>query len=48
MFLRRGTLLNAPPGSALESAVGPANLQAPTAAELASASVGTGKGAASN
>lgn len=34
-FIRRGTMLDVPPGSALESALGTANRRAPTAAELA-------------
>lgn len=48
VFLRHGTMLDVQPSSALESAIGPANLRAATAAELASASTGTGGGAVSN
>jgi hypothetical protein len=43
--LPAGAMIDVPPGSALEQAIGPANLRAPTAAELARASVGSGGGA---
>lgn len=48
VWLQGGQMIDVQPGSALEAQIGAANLRTPTAGELASASVGTGRGAISN
>jgi hypothetical protein len=47
-YVDDGTFIDVPPGSALESAIGLANLAAPTAAQLGSAANGGGPGWTSN